>query len=84
MITSAEAVCKQEADWIHDTEAEFVGQAFGNVLPRSGLRVCLHGQLPRQRFHFKKDLSEERTREQFSSAILLVPPQKGWWECGRG
>lgn len=61
-----------KADWSHNTEAEFGGQAFGNFLP---LLDAADLSL-RQDFCFKEDFSGERTGEQFSSDILLVPIQK--------
>lgn len=51
-------------------------RSLGTFSPWSLLWICLHEWLPREDFCFK-DLPEERTREQFSSVILLVPIQKG-------
>lgn len=43
----------------------------GTFSPWSVLYLFLYGWLARQDFCLEKDLSEERTREQFSSDILL-------------
>ena len=52
-------------------------RSLGTFSPCSVLRICLHGWLPREDFCFKEDLPGERTSEQLSSVILLVPIQKG-------